>query len=295
LFGNRNAPSIHYVKFNPDLYWNAEDETWMGGFFLDGRERTLIAQATGPLLNPVEMGNLDATQIRNKVRVASYAPLFKKIYGDDILDNVDLALDAVADAIVSYEQGPEFALFSSKYDYYLQGKVQLSTLEKKGLELFEAEDKGNCAACHPSQLGDNGESPLFTDFSYDNLGVGVNENLPFLVMNKSINPQGRQYRDPGLADNPLINNATDEKGKFKVPTLRNVELTGPYMHNGVFSSLREAVEFYNTRDIDDKWAAAETTDNVNADELGDLGLGDDDIDALVAFLKTLNDGYSTVK
>ena len=104
----------------------------------------------------------------------------------------------MADAIVHYENGPEFATFTSKYDYYLKGKVRLTTLEQKGLELFDAEDKANCAACHPSALGDNNEPPLFTDYSYDNLGAGVNKKLPFLSMSKKINPEGKNFRDLGL-------------------------------------------------------------------------------------------------
>ena len=291
LFGNRNAPSIHYIKFNPELFWNAEDETWMGGFFLDGRAVTLKQQTKGPLLNPLEMGNSNASQIRDKIQDSSYAAFFKQLYGDAIFDDPEATLDAVADAIIEYERGPEFATFSSKYDYYLRGKVKLSSLEQKGLQLFDAQDKGNCAACHPNEITEQGEHPLFTDFSYDNLGAGINKNLPFLAMDKSHNPEGKNYRDLGLAMNPHINNAADQKGKFKVPTLRNLALTAPYLHNGIFDTLEEVVDFYNTRDIDKKWPAAEITENVNTEELGDLGLSDDEVKAIVAFLKTLTDGY----
>jgi cytochrome c peroxidase len=292
LFGNRNAPSIHYVKFNPELFWNSEDETWMGGFFLDGRAQTLRDQATAPLLNPLEMGNKDSVQVQSKVKAAVYAPLLTTLYGEAVFDSAEATLAAVADAIAEYELGPEFALFSSKYDHYLLGKASLSVLEKKGLQLFEAEDKGNCAACHPSALGANNELPLFTDFSYDNLGAGVNIELPFLAMAADVNPDGQGYRDLGLSLNPHIANASDEKGKFKVPTLRNLTLTAPYLHNGLFATLEEVVDFYNTRDSDAKWPEPEVSENVNSEELGDLGLSADEVEAIVAFLKTLTDGYS---
>lgn len=237
------------------------------------------------------MGNKNAAQVRDKLQRSSYASLIKQIYGGSIFDNADAALNAAANAIVAYEQGPEFALFSSKYDYYLQGKVALTAQEQNGLQVFEAEDKGNCAACHPNSVGDNGEPPLFTDFSYDNLGAGKNNKLPFLMMDKTINPDGTHYRDMGLALNQNIDNAADQKGKFKVPTLRNIELSGPYLHNGLFETLEEIVGFYNTRDTDEKWPAAEVSENVNTEELGDLGLTDQEVSDLIVYLKTLTDGY----
>jgi len=292
LFGNRNAPSIHYIKFNPALSWNQQDETWIGGFFLDGRALSLEEQTRGPLFNPLEMGNSSTVQLRNKIAEASYLPLFKQLYGENILSDSDAVVDAIADAISAYERGPEFALFSSKYDAYLRNEVALSPQEAEGLTLFEAEDKGNCAACHPSALGETGELPLFTDYSYDNLGAARNKKLPFLAMTAAYNPAGSDYRDLGLALNPHIPKAEQQKGKFKVPTLRNLTLTAPYLHNGLFEELREVVEFYNTRDVDDKWLTAEVAENVNKDELGDLGLTAAEIDALVAFLETLTDGYS---
>ena len=299
LFGNRNAPSISYVKFNPELFWNKEESLWMGGFFHDGRAKTLQEQAGGPFLNPLEMGNKTMAEVVAKVKAADYNVLFEQLYGAQIWQDSDAAFNAITAAIVAYEQGPEFATFSSKYDYYLQGKVQLSAQEKLGLELFEAEDKGNCAACHPSQVSDEIPQPLFTDYSYDNIGQPANRDLAFYKMDVLFNPQGLAYLDMGLANNPHINNAHEEKGKFKVATLRNVAQTAPYLHNGVFDSLKEVVEFYNQRDVEIKkplaeqrWARAEVKENVNDEELGDLKLTAAEVDALVAFMKTLTDGYS---
>jgi cytochrome c peroxidase len=291
LHGNRNAPSISYVKFTPDLYWNEEEALWMGGFFLDGRAKTLQEQAGGPFLNPLEMGNENIEQVVKKVQASAYKILFEHEYGQDIWNNSQHAFNAITDAIVIYENGPEFALFNSKYDFYLKGLVALSPQEKKGLELFEAEDKGNCAACHPSKTSDDGQAPLFTDYSYDNLGQPTNPKLAFYQLPKAFNPQGKDYIDYGLAQNPLINNGPHEKGKFKVSSLRNIAGTAPYLHNGVFTDLKEVVEFYNERDVSDKWRAAEVSDNVNTEELGDLKLNDSEVNAIVAFLKTLTDGY----
>jgi cytochrome c peroxidase len=298
LFANRNAPSISYVKFNPNLFWNKEESLWMGGFFHDGRAKTLQEQASGPFLNPLEMGNKTMAEVVAKVKGSDYKIVFEQLYGANIWQNSDAAFNAITAAIVAYEQGPEFATFSSKYDYYLQGKVQLTTQEKRGLELFEAEDKGNCAACHPSQASAENPQPLFTDYSYDNLGQPANKNLAFYKMNDLFNPQGLAYIDNGLANNPHIDNAHEEKGKFKVATLRNIAKTGPYLHNGLFDNLKEVVDFYNQRDLDSKkspterrWAQAEVQENVNDEELGDLKLTPEEVDALVAFMETLTDGY----
>jgi len=292
LFGNRNAPSIIYAKFTVPWHFNAEDETWMGGFFLDGRARTLIEQAKGPFLNPLEMGNSAVEQVVTKVKIAPYKVLFEQVFGLTIWNNNTLAFDSIADALVSYQHSELFAeRFTSKYDAYLQGKVTLSVQEKRGLTIFEAEDKGNCAACHPNQLNDDGSFPQFTDFSYDNLGVPKQVNLPFYSMPRHYNALGKQYVDIGLAGNPNINNAKNQLGKFKVPTLRNITKTAPYMHNGVFKTLREAVDFYNTRDVDKKWGKSEVLDNMNKEELGDLRLSDKEIDDLLSFLNTLSDGY----
>jgi cytochrome c peroxidase len=299
LFANRNAPSISYVKFNPDLFWNKEESLWIGGFFHDGRAKTLQEQAGGPFLNPLEMGNKTMAEVVAKVKGSDYKIVFEQLYGTNIWQNSDAAFNAITAAIVAYEQGPEFATFSSKYDYYLQGKVQLTTQEKRGLELFEAEDKGNCAACHPSQASAENPQPLFTDYSYDNLGQPANKNLAFYKMDNLFNPQGLAYIDKGLANNPHIDNAHEEKGKFKVATLRNIAKTAPYLHNGLFDNLKEVVDFYNQRDLDSKkspterrWAQAEVQENVNDEELGDLKLTPEEVDALVAFMETLTDGYS---
>jgi cytochrome c peroxidase len=157
-----------------------------------------------------------------------------------------------------------------------------------------------CSQCHPSEPSD-GEPPLFTDFTFDNLGLPKNLDNPFYAQPKHINPNGADWIDPGLGG--FLKNAGFEPeayeaewGKHKVPTLRNVDrrpeagFVKAYGHNGVFKSLEDIVHFYNTRDVED-WPDAEVPVNVNADELGNLGLTADEEAAIVAFLKTLSDGY----
>jgi len=291
LFGNRNVPSITYIGFNPAFHKVVEegDLLYVGGFFLDGRETTLEDQATKPMLNPVEMGIKDETTLVAKIKKAGYEKQFNKLFGKDAFGNTDQAIKYISKVIADYERSKEFSPFNSKYDAYLAGKVKLNEKELKGLKLFEAEDKGNCAACHPSTPDkETGFPPLFTDYTYDNLGVASNESNPFFKNPAAFNPHGNKYSDKGLGE--FIKDKNQD-GKFKVPTLRNIALTAPYMHNGVLENLTEVVNFYNTRDTNSNWGIPEVSANVNKDELGDLKLNDDEVDAIVAFLNTLTDGY----
>lgn len=142
-------------------------------------------------------------------------------------------------------------------------------------------------SCHPSKPGVDGKPPLFTDYTYDNLGVPKNPEIPFYYIDKKFNPAGVGFIDFGLGG---VVHKKEEDGKFRVPTLRNVALTSPYMHNGIFKTLREVVSFYSTRDIG-PWPAPEVLQNVNTKELGNLQLSQHDVDDLVAFMKTQADGY----
>lgn len=289
-FGNRNAPTAAYASFTPTFSYNADDQSYVGGLFLDGRAPTLLDQAKAPFLNLVEMANPNKEAVVTNVSQAEYAPLFKSVYGEQAFLDADKAFDQIAEALTVFEQSSEVNQFSSKYDYFLAGKVTLTDQELLGLQLFIAPNKGNCAACHPVDKSADGTPPLFTDYTYDNLGVPKNMNSPFLKLPKEFNDKGEGFIDLGLGGSAQVNNH-DYNGQFKVPTLRNVALTAPYMHNGIFSSLRDVVEFYNTRDVDPKWGAPEVPENVNRVELGNLGLTAAEIDALVAFMGTLSDGY----
>jgi cytochrome c peroxidase len=155
------------------------------------------------------------------------------------------------------------------------------------MALFVSEKKGNCAACHPTTPSPDGTPPLLTDFTYDNLGAPRNPENPFYKLPHELNPDGFYYVDLGLA---LTVNEPSANGKFRVPSLRNVALTSPYLHNGVFKTLYQVVSFYNTRDVA-PWPAPEVPENVNREELGDLGLTNQEVEDIVAFLNTLTDGW----
>jgi cytochrome c peroxidase len=302
-FGNRNTPSAMYMEFSPAFHFDREEGHYVGGQFWDGRAATLEEQAKGPFLNPVEMANPDKRAVVEKVRRAAYAGQFETAFGKGALDDTDRAYDAIAAAIAAFERTADFRPFTSKHDAWLQGKARLTSQELRGLRLFNDEKKGNCAACHPSQRGPDGGLPLFTDFTYDNLGVPRNPDNPFYAQDKAFNPAGAKSVDRGLGG---FVKKRAEDGKFKVPTLRNIALTGPYMHNGYFRTLRGVVAFYNDRDVRPAckgeateeqalarrcWPKPEIARNLNRDEMGRLGLTEQEVDDIVAFMETLTDGY----
>ena len=287
-FGNRNDLPAAYAAFSPAFHYDAEEGLYVGGQFWDGRAANLAEQAKGPFLNALEMGNPDEKTVVDKVRKSEYAGLFRDVFGAAAFDDPNKAYDMIADAIAEYEKSSELNQFNSKYDLYLAGKVALTEQERRGLELFEDEDKAKCAECHPSRPGDDGTPPLFTDFTYDNLGVPKNPENPFYYLPKELNPDGASFIDLGLGGEL---NKTSENGKFKVPSLRNIAKTAPYFHNGIFKNLRQVVVFYNTRDVG-PWAIPEVRTNVNREELGDLGLTEQEVDDIVAFMLTLTDGYN---
>jgi cytochrome c peroxidase len=286
-FGNRNDLPAAYAAFSPKFHYDADEELYVGGQFWDGRAADLIEQAKGPFLNPLEMSNPDENAVVEKVRNSEYSDLFIQVFGNSSFDDPNKAYSMIAEAIAAYEKSSELNQFNSKYDIYLAGKVTLTEQELRGLELFEDEEKGNCAACHPSQPNPDGTPPLFTDFTYDNLGIPQNPENPFYYLPKNLNPNGVYFVDLGLGD---VLNKPSENGKFKVPSLRNVAKTTPYLHNGIFKNLRQVVVFYNTRDVG-PWPPPEVRMNINHDELGDLGLTEQEIDDIVAFIHTLTDGY----
>jgi len=287
-FGSRNAPSTAYAAYSPAFHFDEEEGLYVGGQFWDGRAATLEEQTQGPLLNPVEMANPDKTTVVKKVRAGGYRKAFEQVYGAGALDQVEPAFERIVAAIAAYERSPEMNPFSSKYDAWLRGEAELTPQEERGLALFKAEDKGNCAACHPADPGADGSPPLFTDFTYDNLGLPRNPELPHYRMPETFNPDGAGFIDPGLGK---TTGDPAQHGMHKVSTLRNIALTAPYMHNGVIGTLRETVEFYNARDVDPRWQPPEVAENINREELGDLKLSDAEIDAITAFMRTLSDGY----
>lgn len=292
LFADRNAPTIAYSQYSPEFYYDGNG--YIGGQFLDGRAATLEIQAGGPPLNPVEMHNPSKESYVSKVTKATYANEFKRIYGANIFADTNKTYEAIGDALATYERTGQLSAFSSKFDAFQNGNAKLTTQEKLGLDLFVG--KANCHICHPLANEDLTTVPaLFTEFDYDNIGVPKNPNNKFYTLSKEYNPDGADFIDTGLARNPRViadGRVEQTRGMFKTPTLRNVELTGPYMHNGVFTTLKQVVAFYNTRDSNPtRWGQSEVSENINKDSIGDLKLTEAEEDALVAFLMTLTDGY----
>jgi cytochrome c peroxidase len=319
-FGNRKPPSSGYATLSPNFHWDAAEELFVGGNFWDGRAtgdhlgNPAADQALGPFLNPVEQNNPSKLAVLEQIAAANYAPLWEVVWGAPLAYStpaeIDMNYDRVGLAIAAYEGSSEVNAFTSKFDLYMNGQVELTAEELWGMELFEG--KGLCSACHPA--------PLFTDFTFDNLGVFKNPDNPFYRMDTvylddgtPINPEGDDWIDPGLGGflaslpesyftNLGLDKATavaENWGKHKVPTLRNVDLRPgrnfpkAFMHNGALKSLKEVVHFYNTRDVA-PWPPPEVLENMNTDELGNLGLTDAEEDAIVAFMQTLSDGWRPV-
>jgi len=306
-FGNRNAPSTMYSAFSPDFFFNGVG--FVGGQFWDQRAFNLTEQAKGPFLNPLEMNNTNKAEVLDKIKNSAYADLFNTTCGNQSYP--DGQYTCMASAIAAFENTPEMNRFSSKFDL---DQANMTLEEMKGFNLFNG--KGNCALCHP--LGPTPSTTLFTDFDAENIGVpsnlgmlGNTSNLtyyfPFYYppLVPEFNPSGLNFVDIGLAGNLDVPEIIrpQVRGAMKAPTLRNVELTAPYMHNGVFRTLKEVVHFYNTRDVLGKcasnpnpqpgvncWPAPEVLQNMNT-EIGNLQLTDVEENEIVAFLKTLTDGH----
>jgi cytochrome c peroxidase len=315
--GNRKPPTAAYGGDSPIFDYDTIDELFIGGMFWDGRATgwvtgdPLADQAMGPFLNSVEQNLSSEEEVCVIVASSKYAKLYEDVYGESIDceatddDGHLISYKNFALAIAAFERSVEITSYTSKFDYVMNGEADFTEQEAWGWELFQEDGKGMCALCHPA--------PLFTDFSYDNLGVPKNPNNPFY----DSNPEGFAWVDPGLGgflgtrdDLYFFNLGLDKgttvaenMGKHKVPTLRNVDKRpGPgfvkaYMHNGVFKSLEAVVKFYDERDemIDNGQIIPEVTETINTDELGDLGLSDEEEAALVAFMKTLSDGYNPKK
>lgn len=291
-FGNRKPPSAAYAGDSPILA--LIKGTWTGGMFWDGRATgltlgdPLAEQALGPFLNPLEQNNPDKSTVVNTVK--NYGDLLTDVCGLGLTD--DEYYVCIGRSIAAYERSSEVTKFTSRYDLR-----KLTPLESKGQGLFNG--KGKCNKCHTS----SGKKAVFTDFTYDNLGVPKNPENPFYNMPPEYNPDGADWIDLGLGG---FLGDIKENGKHKVPTLRNVAkgsceagynpcITKAYSHNGYFKSLKQIVHFYNTRDVPgavwdgQPWPAPEVPDNINKKELGNLGLTNDEENAIVAFLNTLDD------
>ncbi|PID42917.1 MAG: methylamine utilization protein MauG [Gammaproteobacteria bacterium] len=290
--GDRNAPTASYAAFSPLFHKNGDDE-FVGGQFLDGRASSLADQAGGPPLNPVEMGMPDKAGVIARIQAdVNYQTAFKNLYGDTVFERTEDAYAAMTDAIATFEKTDFFSPFTSKYDRYLRGEYQFTEQEELGRTLFFSQQFTNCNLCHQLRALPGQKKETFSNYEYHNIGVPVNTEL------RAIN--GVTGIDQGLLNNPAVTDPA-QRGKYKTPTLRNVAVTGPYMHNGVFRDLRTVVLFYNKynsrsakRQINpetgNRWREPEVPDTLSMEEL-ETGpaLDNKRIDALVAFLKTLTD------
>ncbi|MEM9104781.1 MAG: cytochrome c peroxidase [Pseudomonadota bacterium] len=291
--GDRNAPALGYAQFSPAFHLR-EDGEYVGGQFWDGRAATLEEQAGKPLLDPGEMGmENEGAVVRRLMENADYVAAFQAHFGDDVFDDPNLAVEALTEAIGAFERSAELAPFDSRYDRYLRGEVALTELEEAGRKLFFAEGLVNCNQCHQLHEHSDATAETFTGYAFHNVGTPVNTAV------RKAN-ESEDAADLGLLAHTDVNDPA-QAGKFKVPTLRNVAVTGPYMHNGMFQDLRTVVVFYNQYTSKDPsvkinpetgkpWARTEFKKTLSLDELSDgLPLDDGQVDALVAFLKALTD------
>lgn len=315
--GLRAPPTLTYLDRVPPYdnhHFDSEDEADnsidngpTGGLTWDGRVDTGAQQAAIPLTSKFEMAN-SAAGVAAAARKAAYASTLRAALGNDALDEDAHAFAAVARALAAFEDDDaEFSPYTSKYDAFLTGHTQLSAQEKRGLALFNDEKKGNCAQCHRSQRGLDGTPPALSDYGLIALAVPRNANLA-------------RNHDPAFFDLGACGPERKDKagqteycGLFRTPTLRNVALRSTFFHNGKFHDLREVVEFYVTRDITpERWYAKDAHGktlayddlparyhaNINRDApFADQKpgatprLNAQEIDDVVAFMKTLTDGY----
>jgi len=305
-FGTRNVPSALYAAYVPRLFFYQDDDAPapipFGGLFADGRADTVAELVRRPLLDPLEMHNVSVDAIARKLRSAPYADGMRKEFGPGALQTTAGAMAALGAAMDAFLQSREMAPFSSRYDAWVQGKATLSQQALRGLKLFKDPDRGNCASCHKfNETARNPARSMFTDFGYDAIGVPRNAAIP-------ANRDARHV-DEGLCATAAAKGWPDSAqwcGYFRTPSLRNVAARERYMHNGVFSDLRDAVAFYATRTIDARrWyrggrvfddVAPAHRANVNVATLPlnrrqgmQPALSEQDIGAILAFLQTLTD------
>jgi cytochrome c peroxidase len=306
--GTRTVPSLRYLRevpaFQEQYKFLDGDLGPIGGLMWDGRAASLAQQAKLPLFAANEMANAGPADVARKLAQAAYAPQFKALFGADIFKNPAQAFAAGLTALVAFQQVPEeFFPYSSRYDAYLRGDLDLTEQEERGADLFKDPDKGNCASCHLGTSRD-GVPPPFTDFDFVNVGVPRNPRLP-------ANANSRYY-DLGLCgpQRPDLAKKRDLCGYFQSPTVRNTAIRDAFFHNGIYSNLRQVMQFYNERDLhpekfyprnpdgsvhryDDMPAGY--PDDIDHDPPLDRkpgqapALTDADIEDIIAFLKTLTD------
>jgi cytochrome c peroxidase len=306
--GTRAVPALRYARSAPPFSLQHRfvdgDLGPMGGFTWDGRAGSIAEQAQLPLFAANEMANASAAEVVGRLRHSAYAGDFRSLFGSSVFDNPARAVDSLLQALDAFQRVPgEFAPFTSRYDAYLRGEIELTDQEERGVEIFKDPQKGNCASCH-TVTSQGGQPPTFSDYDYANVGVPRNARIP-----ANADPA---YFDRGLCG-PLRQDIAAKPeycGLFRAPSLRNVAIRDAFFHNGVFDSLRRVLEFYVERDLyPEKYYSRNPNgtvhkyddmppgqaDNVDHDAPLDRkpgaapALDAADIDDLMAFLQTLND------
>jgi cytochrome c peroxidase len=301
-FGDRNTPTASYAKFSPVFHRNMDNE-FIGGQFLDGKKLDLKGQASQPPLNPVEMGMPDKMSIVIRLQESDeYVPAFQALFGTTIFEDSDKAYSAMTETIAEFEKTEQFNPFNSKYDRSLRSyqgndKYILTIQEQEGRALFFSKTKTNCNLCHQLKQNQGALEETFSNYEFHNLGVPKN------IAVRNANGKGQDFIDHGLLDNPIVitsQNSEIQNGKFKVATLRNVAVTAPYMHNGIFQNLRTVILFYDKFNNSERisnpdtglaWRSPEVAVNLALQTEKFIApiLSDKDINALIAFLSLLTD------
>ena len=291
--GERNAPTVTYAALVPAFGIDATG-VYAGGLFHDGRAATLARQAAEPFTNPVEMAMpSEAAVVQRVLEKETYFATLEALFGAAVLADPAATFAALTAAIAAYESSPEFVAFDSRYDRFLRGEYELTRPEEIGRMLFFSQVI-NCHSCHLVDAREHQPDESFTNFRYHNIGTPRNDELA------RANGSAGGSRDEGLLANPLVRNAS-EAGKFRVPTLRNVAVTAPYMHNGVFRELETAVRFYNRYTLIDEWSQrnpetgrrwrdAEVPATVDFELLrAGQPMSEMQVQAILAFLRALTD------
>jgi cytochrome c peroxidase len=302
--GFRISLSLMYLASNTAFRFDARNLPF-GGFTWDGRANSRAEQAAGPLLDSTEMANADVAAVAKKVRGLSYFNDFVSQFQVPAAATDQQIFEKLQTALQTYQElDADYLLFNSKFDRQADGNYTFTDAEQRGLAIFNNPNQGNCASCHTSRNGPNGERPVFTNFSYAALGLPRNP-----LIQKNADPA---FFDLGLCGpkrtDLFSQGRLDLCGQFKVPTLRNIELTAPYFHNASIKTLSDAVGFYATRDTDPaRWYSV----NGVVQKFNDLPvayqgnvlktvpfgqqagerplLSPQDVNDLVTFLKTLTD------
>ncbi|MHB0991768.1 MAG: cytochrome-c peroxidase [Burkholderiales bacterium] len=281
----------------------------IGGLFWDGRVNTLQQQAGGPLFNPLEMDGGTPAMLVAKLKQAAYARDFVQLFGPGVFRDPTLAVAEALFALSRFQiEDPSFRPFNSKFDAWLQGRARFTPAELRGYLIFNDPRKGNCAACHLDRVTRDGLPPLFTDMQYEALGAPRNAEIP-----ANLDPH---YFDLGLCGpyRTDLKQQTHYCGMFLTPTLRNVATRHAFFHNGAYHTLAQVLDFYALRDTEpekiygkgidgktEKFNDVPAEDRANVDitdppfnrKSGDVAaMSMQDRRDIVAFLQTLNDGYS---